>query len=163
MFITFSGGVTPPTTNSYPTPTSTRTSTPIQPCHCNPDPNLHPNTNHNPNPNALKAPTNPFENAWQTVMPTLGVAPNTVDIDLTVLHGKAPVGLRYGMRGNCCDACGYRSSTAPDGSKCNVRIGAGLPCTPAACPLMNDEGLPANPFQAQIIAGSCKCAAPQVC
>ena len=72
------------------------------------------------------APSNPYQTAWKTVVPTSGSAPGTVDIDLSAFKGGA-FGLRYGMHGNCCDACGYRSSTAPDGEPCDKTIGIATP------------------------------------
>ena len=96
-------------------------------------------------------PACPYQDAWQTVLPTAGAAPGTIDIDLSaVSKGAAPVGVRYAMDGNCCDDT-------------NPAIGSGLPCPAQACPLMSSDQLPANPFQAHIVSGKCQCVAPQKC
>jgi hypothetical protein len=47
---------------------------------------------------------------------------------------------------------------------CCQSTGATAWCEPAACPIWDTEsGLPGNPFMAQVVAGKCKCVAPQVC
>ena len=92
-------------------------------------------------------PACPYEDAWQDVVPVVGVAPGTIEISVSV--GVA--GVRYAMSGgNCC----------PE----TPAIGSGQPCSAQTCPLMSSPGrLPANPFQARVVGGKCKCVAPQKC
>jgi hypothetical protein len=92
-------------------------------------------------------PASPFETAWVMVSAALGAAPGTVDIDTSGVNGTI-AGVRYGWVGDC------------NGQKGK----AGTPHLVKNCPLMSDEGLPANPFMAKVTAaGKCACLAPQKC
>eukprot|EP00051_Salpingoeca_urceolata_P012456 m.154374 g.154374 ORF g.154374 m.154374 type:complete len:759 (-) comp17497_c1_seq1:23-2299(-) len=73
-----------------------------------------------------------------------------VAVDLTPLNGTSPTAVRYAWGIiNCCD---------PDDALLYVTH----PCLPS-CPISSGSGLPANPFIAQIVGGSCQCVAPQKC
>ena len=70
--------------------------------------------------------------------------------DLSPLNGTAPLGVRYAWNSLfCCDLTDPTLYVSHD-------------CI-AACPVMSTAKLPANPFHASIVGGSCKCQAPQVC
>jgi hypothetical protein len=71
-------------------------------------------------------------------------------VDLTPLAGRQPTAVRYAW--GIIDCCDYTDPT----------VMVSQPCA-AACPIMSSSKLPANPFQAQIVSGSCKCVAPQFC
>jgi hypothetical protein len=59
-------------------------------------------------------------------------------------------GIRYGFSGGG-DCCAGRPPTSE-------------PCPVASCPLKGASSqLPANPFQARVVEGKCKCVPPQVC
>ena len=73
-----------------------------------------------------------------------------IAVDLAPLAGAAPTAVRYAWGVvDCCD------HTDP-----NLYVQYG--CI-AQCPIMSSSGLPANPWQAKIVAGACECVAPQVC
>jgi hypothetical protein len=77
-------------------------------------------------------------------------SPSSIAVDLTPLNGSAPTAVRYAWGIiNCCDL------TDP-----TLYVTHG--CV-AACPIMSASGLPANPFQAKIVGGTCQCIDPQVC
>jgi hypothetical protein len=90
--------------------------------------------------------------AWMPVDITLGTAPGTVIADLSNSGGVA-YAVRYAFAGG--------------GNCCYNRPASSAPCEPASCPLMGsgtEQGLPANPFVAQITAaGKCACIPPVVC
>ena len=86
---------------------------------------------------------------WLTVDITSATA-NSVTIDLAQLQGKQPAALRYAWGiFDCCNAG-------------DPLLYVSKPCdTP--CPITSSTGLPANPFIAEIVEGTCSCVAPQVC
>lgn len=85
-----------------------------------------------------------------TLAPSSSSASAAIEVDLTPLGGLVPTAVRYAWGViDCCD------HTDP-----NLYIKYG--CM-ASCPIMSSSGLPANPFQAKIVAGTCQCVAPQVC
>jgi len=105
---------------------------------------------------------------WVAVLPRAGASPNTVDIDLAPLGGLAPTAVRYGLgAGGNGDFLAARPSGGQGGRFCCGPLvdTAREPCPPGSCPLRTSGrlALPAVPFVAEVVAGKCRCLAPQVC
>jgi hypothetical protein len=77
-------------------------------------------------------------------------SPSTIAVDLGPLQGVAPTAVRYAW--GIVECCDHTDPTLYVTHGCQ-----------AACPIMSESGLPANPFQARIVDGVCQCVAPQVC
>ena len=77
-------------------------------------------------------------------------SPSTIAVDLGPLQGVAPTAVRYAW--GIVECCDHTDPTLYVNHGCQ-----------AACPIMSESGLPANPFQAKIVGGACQCVAPQVC
>lgn len=87
---------------------------------------------------------------WIEVDLAAGANPNEVIVDLSKLNGSQPLALHYGW--------------ASDQSSCCVNGNQEKPCVPGSCPLIGKMSrLPANPFIAQLVDGSCSCVPPQRC
>eukprot|EP00041_Stephanoeca_diplocostata_P010993 m.177446 g.177446 ORF g.177446 m.177446 type:complete len:685 (-) comp18367_c0_seq2:175-2229(-) len=83
-------------------------------------------------------------------LPITSATATGITVDLTPLNGSAPTAVRYAWGiTDCCDLM-------------DPELYVSHGCV-ANCPIMSSSGLPANPFQAQIVGGKCKCVAPQVC
>ena len=92
-----------------------------------------------------------FDSSWIMLNFTKGPTASSIVVDLTPLKGETPTAVRYAWGGvDCCDM------TDP-----LLYVTHG--CV-AECPIYTAESaLPANPFMAKIVDGSCECIAPQVC
>ena len=92
-----------------------------------------------------------FGSGWTTLNFTAAAGgAAAIAVDLTPLGGLAPTAVRYAWGAvDCCDH-----------SDPNLYVQYG--CI-AQCPIMSSSGLPANPFMAKVVDGSCQCVAPQVC
>lgn len=91
---------------------------------------------------------------WRAAPARAGATPGTVELTVPA-PGTAPSAVRYGWplsdAGDTC--CPSRNVTSGRAS-----------CTPGACPVKTESSLlPANPFYANLTAGSCACLAPQIC
>mmetsp|Transcript_21358 Transcript_21358/g.27287 ORF Transcript_21358/g.27287 Transcript_21358/m.27287 type:complete len:117 (+) Transcript_21358:444-794(+) len=105
-----------------------------------------------------QAPFNPYENPpnWITLDISQGNNENEVVVDLSPLHGKTPVAIRYAW-GNTIDRCCVKTTQSHVDEVTSI-------CKPEACPIFSSSNnLPANPFMARIINGKCKCLDPQIC
>lgn len=91
-----------------------------------------------------------LDSGWVQLNFTMAASGTAIDVDLTPLAGAAPTAVRYAW--GIIDCCDHTDPTLYVTHGCL-----------AACPVMSSSGLPANPFQAQIVDGSCTCVAPQVC
>ena len=94
-------------------------------------------------------PAGSFDAGWINLNFTLAGS-TAIAADLKPLAGATPTAVRYAW--GVLDCCDHTDE--------NLYVTHG--CV-AACPLMSSSGLPANPFQARIIGGTCTCIAPQVC
>ena len=90
-----------------------------------------------------------FDDKW--IMLNFSIASkSSIRVDLSPLNGAAPTAVRYAW--GVIDCCDISDKTLYVDHGCI-----------ANCPLMGSSDLPANPFQAKIVAGECYCVAPQVC
>jgi len=109
-------------------------------------------THHGVGAGARPAPSGP--EPWIELDIALGVQPGEVTVDLSKLNGSVPLAIRYAWEDeqpSCCLA----DSGLHD---------ALYPCPEASCPIKTKIGqLPANPFMAALVDGTCKCIPPQVC
>ena len=87
---------------------------------------------------------------WVGLNFTAAASGTAIDVDLTPLAGAAPTAVRYAW--GVVDCCDHTDPTLYVSHGCI-----------AQCPIMSSSGLPANPFQARVVGGSCECVAPQVC
>lgn len=91
-----------------------------------------------------------YGSGWVELNFTAAPSGTGIVADLSPLNGTAPIGIRYAWDGLfCCDLTDPTLYVSHD-------------CI-AQCPIMSSAGLPANPFHAKLIDGSCECQAPQVC
>ena len=74
----------------------------------------------------------------------------SVNVDLSKLNGKQPVGVRYSW--GVFDCCNVGDPLLYVSKPCDT-----------ACPITSSTLLPANPFMAKLVGGKCSCVAPQVC
>ena len=96
-------------------------------------------------------PAGTFDSGWVQLNFTAAASGTSIAVDLTPLNGVAPTAVRYAW--GVVDCCDHTDK--------NLYVQYG--CI-AQCPIMSSSGLPANPFQAKIVAGgTCECVAPQVC
>ena len=96
-------------------------------------------------------PTGTFDSGWVQLNFTAAASGTAIVVDLTPLNGAAPTAVRYTW--GVVDCCDHTDK--------NLYVQYG--CI-AQCPIMSSSGLPANPFQAKIVAGgTCECVSPQVC
>ena len=95
-------------------------------------------------------PAGAYDSNWVMLNFTANAAQTGIVVDLTPLAGAQPTAVRYAW--GVIDCCDHTDETLYVTHGCV-----------AACPIMASSGLPANPFQAKIVAGSCDCVAPQVC
>jgi len=100
---------------------------------------------------ATVLPTGGYNTGWVELTNfTLSPSGTGVVVDLTPLNGTAPAGIRYAWDSLfCCDLTDPTLYVSHD-------------CI-AECPIMSSARLPANPFHAKILEGTCSCQAPQVC
>jgi hypothetical protein len=92
-----------------------------------------------------------FGSGWVQLNFTAAPSGTAILVDLSPLNGTVPTAVQYAWGlPSCCD-----NRHDPD-----LYVTHG--CI-ANCPIMSSSGLPANPFQARIVAGKCQCVAPQVC
>jgi len=91
-----------------------------------------------------------FDSGW-TMLNFTRLSGSSITADLAPLQGRVPTAVRYAWGAfDCCDM------TDP-----LLYVTHG--CV-AECPIMSmPSNLPANPFQAKIVAGKCACVPPQVC
>ena len=103
---------------------------------------------------SLSPPPPPMDGTWIPAQIRAAGAPNAITIDVSALkdNGTTPLGIRYAWSDTpCCD--GYYGFGAGD-----------APCPMASCPIKGSNSqLPAMPFIASLVEGTCVCTPPQVC
>ncbi len=103
---------------------------------------------------SLSPPPPPMDGTWIPAQIRAAGAPNAITIDVSALkdNGTTPLGIRYAWSDTpCCD--GYYGFGAGD-----------APCPMASCPIKGSKSqLPAMPFIASLVEGTCVCTPPQVC
>jgi len=115
-----------------------------------------------------RVPGNEFGAApWVALLPRAGARANEVLVDLAPLGGRAPTAVRYAMGGGGNgDFLPNRTDSQAGRFCCGPTVDvARAPCPPGSCPIKASGrgALPAAPFVAEIVAGRCRCLAPQVC
>jgi len=99
---------------------------------------------------------------WHNLDIKAGAARNTVVADVSGVKGTITA-VRYGHmspKGS--------PQSGEDKTCCGQRNFATSACAPESCPISSGSAgqgnkLPAMPFHAEVVAGKCKCLAPQVC